>query len=74
MLKVGDNSDGTQNPVCDTVSVEQVNAGQEIELNCEMTGRYLTIELPVLERLQLCEIKAYTCSEQGLLADIFLNK
>ena len=69
MLKVGDNSDGTQNPVCDTISEEQVNAGQEIELDCEMFGRYVTIELPdsaETNTLHFCELKAYACLEPGL--------
>ena len=66
MLKVGDN-DGETNPVCDTVSMLQIQAGQKIELTCNRAGRYLMIQLPTTQKqwLHFCEIKAYECSCRG---------
>ena len=53
------------NPVCDKVTVDQVDAGMIVELHCEVIGRYLTIEVPA-ERLNVCEIKAYEGDCLGL--------
>ena len=65
MLKVGDNNREI-NPVCDTVTMPQIQAGQEIELTCNRAGRYLMIQLPATQsHLNFCEIKAYEGSCQG---------
>ena len=61
MIKVGDNSDGTMNSVCATVTMDQTDAGQLIVLNCSMEGRYLSVELPT-DPLHFCELKAYPCN------------
>ena len=55
------------NPVCDTVTTAQIDAGQEIQLYCNKEGRYLAIELPGKDFLNFCEIKAYEgdCQDQG---------
>ena len=65
-MKVGYNSDGTLNPVCDTVTPDQVDAGLILELHCGIRGRYLSIEVPS-ERLHFCEIEVYEgdCLRQG---------
>ena len=60
-IKVGNNSDGTMNPVCATVTMEQTDAGQLIELNCTAEGRYISVELAGTTPLHFCEIKAYPC-------------
>ena len=62
MIKVGDNSDGTMNPVCAVVTMDQTDARQLIELNCTMEGRYLSVELPGTKPLHFCELKAYPCN------------
>ena len=66
MLKVGDNN-GEANPVCDTVTMPQIQAGQVIELTCNRVGRYLMIQLPTtqMQFLNFCEIKAYKGSCKG---------
>ena len=62
MIKVGDNSNGTMNPVCAVITMAQTDAGQLIELtSCNMKGRYLSVELPSNNYLHFCEIRAFTC-------------
>ena len=75
MLKVGDNRNGTMNPVCDLVTMSQIDAGHEIELNCNREGRYLTIQLPNTrsQALIFCEIKAYEGSCQGKIIKVPLS-
>ena len=65
MLKVGANSTGTMNPVCDTVTTTQIDDGQEIHLYCNKEGRYLAIELANKDFLNFCEIKAFEGDCQG---------
>ena len=75
-LKVGDNIDGTTNPVCDTVTMSQINAGQAIELNCNSEGRYLMVQLPDTEMqpLHFCEIKAFDGVCQGKTINILMSE
>ena len=61
VIKVGDNSNGTLNSVCATVTMEQTDASQLIVLNCSMEGRYLSVELTTAS-LHFCELKAYPCN------------
>ena len=58
IVRVGLNSD-RNNSVCDTITLAQVNANQKVELTCDLEGQYLSIELPIDERLQLCEVQAF---------------
>ena len=64
-LRVGNNSDGTSNPACNTVTQNQVTAGQAIELTCNMEGRYLMIQQSKTDFMNICEVKAYTGACQG---------
>ena len=70
MIKVGDNSNGTMNAVCATVTTEQTDAGQLIELTCNAQGRYLSVELPGTNLLHFCEIEASVCSKFNLYVSI----
>ena len=63
MIKVGNNSDGTMNPVCAVVTMEQTDANQLIELTCNMEGRYLSVELTGTKPLHICELQANQCSK-----------
>ena len=63
IIRIGSNSD-RNNPVCGTITLAQVHANQNVELTCGLDGQYLSVELPIDERLQLCEVQAFegTCT------------
>ena len=48
------------NPVWGTITSQQITAGQNITLSCDLlSGQYLSIELPGQQYLTLCEVKIY---------------
>ena len=53
------------NPTCGTISLEQINADQKVQLVCDLYGKYLSIELPSSKYLQLCEVLAFTGQCKG---------
>ncbi|XP_072042783.1 uncharacterized protein [Amphiura filiformis] len=60
VIRVGDNSNRNNNPVCGSpITLNQVNAGSVIEVECNLRGRYISISLSGTQQLTLCEVKAY---------------
>ena len=57
VVRVGPSSN-MNNPVCGTVTLEQINAGQKIDFTCNVRGQYLSIHNPS-EALHLCEVQAF---------------
>ena len=58
-IRLGDDPN-RNNPICGTVTDDQIEAGQEITLFCDsLRGQYLSIQLPQGEPLTLCEVKVY---------------
>ena len=60
-MRVG--SDGNRdNEVCgEPITMSQITAGQKIEVECNLEGRYLSVEVPGEGKfLQLCEVRAVT--------------
>ena len=62
-MRVGDDS-SRNNPVCGTISLEQINAHQKVHLTCDLHGKYLSVEVDTW--LQLCEVYAFECQGKQL--------
>ena len=59
IIRLGDDPN-RNNPICGTVTDDQIAAGQEITLFCDsLHGQYLSIQLPKEGPLTLCEVKIY---------------
>ena len=59
IVRIGNDAD-RNNPICGTVSSEQIANGPEITLLCtDISGQYLSIELPGSNFLTLCEVKVF---------------
>ncbi|XP_072046576.1 uncharacterized protein [Amphiura filiformis] len=66
VIRVGSNSAFENNLECESsVSSEQIQGSQIIEIECNLQGRYLSVELPLDKRLALCEVKAYMCENSA---------
>ena len=60
VVRVGPNSN-RENPACGTITAAQTSASQIIEINCDLRGQYLSIELrPGTTHLHVCEVQADT--------------
>ena len=59
---MGRDSDVVNNPVFGTVSMDQIEADQKIELTCCLKGNFLSINFPSSKReyLHICEVRAYS--------------
>ena len=65
ILRIGDDPN-RNNSVCGTVTDDQIEAGQEIMLFCNLRrGQYFSIELPGQQYLTLCEVKIYDGECEG---------
>ncbi|XP_072023130.1 fucolectin-like [Amphiura filiformis] len=66
IVRVGSNPDYGQNPECESrVSMDQISSaspGDRIEIECNLSGQYISVELPRWDLLTLCEVKATSCS------------
>ena len=59
IVRLGDDPN-RNNPICGTVTSDQIEAGQIITLSCDLLrGQYFSIELPDNEPLTLCEVKIF---------------
>ena len=65
-MRVGDDPNLDGNTACAmAVSTTDINAGQEIAINCNIVGRYISVHLnDGTDPLTLCEVHAYygTCN------------
>ena len=60
VVRVGPSSN-RDNPACGTITAAQTSAYQKIEINCDLRGQYLSIELtPGTTHLHICEVQADT--------------
>ena len=67
VVRVGSDSN-RDNTVCGTITLEQINANQKVDVTCDHYGQYLSIELPDNDsELTLCEVQAATGQCQGKL-------
>ena len=59
---MGRDSDVVNNPVFGTVSMDQIEADQKIELTCCLKGNFISINFPSSKRqfLHICEVRAYS--------------
>ncbi|XP_072051706.1 fucolectin-like [Amphiura filiformis] len=65
IIRVGSNSVHTNNPECAS-RVSSTEDTRVIEIECNLSGQYLSVELPQNGLLTLCEVEAYTgynCTE-----------
>ena len=66
-MRVGDDPNQYANTACEiAVDMTDINAGQEIAINCNLKGRYISVTLNNGgDALALCEVKATygTCNE-----------
>ncbi|XP_072048480.1 fucolectin-like [Amphiura filiformis] len=66
IVRVGSNPDYGQNPECESrVSMDQISSASpvdRIEIECNLSGQYISVELPRWDLLTLCEVKATSCS------------
>ena len=60
IIRVGDDPE-RNNTFCGQITSEQVEAKQNITVSCDLSprGQYVSIELPGMERLSLCEVKIF---------------
>ena len=65
IVRVGSKSKFRNNTACGTISLDQIKAGQKIEVTCDLYGQYLSIELTSSESLILCEVRAFEGQCQG---------
>ncbi|XP_072017281.1 fucolectin-6-like [Amphiura filiformis] len=62
IVRVGSNPQYGQNPECESrVSMDQIRSGS-LEIDCNLSGQYISVELPRWDLLTLCEVKATSCS------------
>ncbi|XP_072042502.1 uncharacterized protein [Amphiura filiformis] len=59
IIRVGSNSVHTNNPECAS-RVSSTEDTRVIEIECNLSGQYLSVELTQNVQLQLCEVEAYT--------------
>ena len=45
--------------MCGSITLEDINESPVLEVNCNMKGQYLSIELPGVDYLTLCEVQAF---------------
>ena len=57
MIRIG-NDPNRNNDICGTVSSEQRENGPQITLSCDISGRYLSVEIAGYV-LTLCEVKIF---------------
>ena len=63
IVRVGDDPE-RNNPICGSVSLEQIAASQKITISCDLSssGQYVSIEIPEdaeLSILTLCEVQVF---------------
>ena len=60
VVRIGPNAN-RNNTICGTISLEQIKANQEIKINCDNYGRYLSIDIPGVKKiLTICEVQVFT--------------
>ena len=65
VVRVGPNSN-RNDPTCDTISLAQIQANQEVEVTCDLYGRYLSIDIPGDRKtLTICEVQVFTGQCEG---------
>ncbi|XP_072014305.1 pentraxin fusion protein-like [Amphiura filiformis] len=61
IVRVGSNTEYGQNAECQR-RVNASKAAKRIEIECNLSGQYISVELPKWNFLTLCEVKAIPCS------------
>ena len=66
-VRIGPKSN-RNNTICDTISLEQINTNQEVEITCNLYGRYLSIDIPGDSKtLTICEVQVFTGQCEGTI-------
>ncbi|XP_072033347.1 uncharacterized protein [Amphiura filiformis] len=61
VVRLGPNKKGAarKNPECGVIKASDIDGSSVLEVTCNMKGRYLSVNLPGKNYLQLCEVEAY---------------
>jgi hypothetical protein len=60
IVRIGNSENVLDNSLCPLpVSADQILGGQNIQVACNLPGRYLSVNLPGQGYLTLCEVRVY---------------